>query len=275
VQAFWRVFFQLSMPGVAAAGLLVIIGSLGLLHQPGPARGPARDHAGPGHHHADPPVADWTFAGALATMLIGSALATCLIYDSCSSLSVSGGAPAHVGAIGASVSACRLLTMLAAFLLRHIGRARARAGRRRVRVGAADDAWTVIAVLLVPISLHSRASRARAFLPFRRRLEPALVRRISELTGLGHGHDSARLRSDRDGCITLAIAALAAFAIAALQQPRRKAPPSCCFMTPMIGQRCVPVPPARCAARIASPVRTSRDCLATLSYDGAVHRATT
>jgi ABC-type spermidine/putrescine transport system permease subunit I len=39
-QAFWRVFFQLSMPGVAAAGLLVFIGSLGFFITPALLGGP-------------------------------------------------------------------------------------------------------------------------------------------------------------------------------------------------------------------------------------------
>ena len=40
IQAFWRVYFQLSAPGVAAAGLLVFIASLGFFITPALLGGP-------------------------------------------------------------------------------------------------------------------------------------------------------------------------------------------------------------------------------------------
>jgi ABC-type spermidine/putrescine transport system permease subunit I len=80
-QTFWRVFFHLSMPGVAAAGLLVFIASLGFFITPALLGGRHEAMIGQVIIEQIQQVLDWQFGGALAAMLIVSALATCLIYD--------------------------------------------------------------------------------------------------------------------------------------------------------------------------------------------------
>ena len=81
VQAFWRVFFQLSVPGVAAAGLLVFIASLGFFITPALLGGPHETMLGQMVIQQILGQQNWQFASALAAMLIVSALVTCLIYD--------------------------------------------------------------------------------------------------------------------------------------------------------------------------------------------------
>jgi ABC-type spermidine/putrescine transport system permease subunit I len=90
-QTFWRVSFHLSMPGVAAAGLLVFIASLGFFITPALLGGRHEAMIGQVIIEQIQSVLDWQFGGALAAMLIASALATCLVYDLVFGLSVMGG----------------------------------------------------------------------------------------------------------------------------------------------------------------------------------------
>jgi putative spermidine/putrescine transport system permease protein len=91
MQTFWRIFFHLSMPGVAASGLLVFIASLGFFITPALLGGRHEAMIGQVIIEQIQQVLDWQFGGALAAMLIVSALATCLIYDLVFGLSVMGG----------------------------------------------------------------------------------------------------------------------------------------------------------------------------------------
>jgi putative spermidine/putrescine transport system permease protein len=90
-QIFWRIFFHLSMPGVAAAGLLVFISSLGFFITPALLGGRHEAMIAQVIIEQIQQVLDWQFGGALAAMLIVSALVTCLIYDLVFGLSVVAG----------------------------------------------------------------------------------------------------------------------------------------------------------------------------------------
>jgi putative spermidine/putrescine transport system permease protein len=111
-QTFWRVFFHLSMPGVAAAGLLVFIASLGFFITPALLGGRHEAMIGQVIIEQIQQVLDWQFGGALAAMLIVSALATCLVYDLVFGLSVMGGEGSERAAgnwlrrLGLAVLAC-------------------------------------------------------------------------------------------------------------------------------------------------------------------------
>jgi len=94
-QAFWRVFFQLSMPGVAAAGLLVFIASLGFFITPALLGGPQDSMIAPLIITQIQTMLNWGFAGALAAMLIATALTTCAIYNWVFGLSTVSGAAAR------------------------------------------------------------------------------------------------------------------------------------------------------------------------------------
>ena len=72
---FGAITFQLSMPGVAAAGLLVFIGSLGFYITPALLGGPHDTMLGQVIIQQILSLQNWSFAGALAAMLVGSALA--------------------------------------------------------------------------------------------------------------------------------------------------------------------------------------------------------
>lgn len=81
VQAFWRVFFHLSIPGVAAAGLLVFIAALGFFVTPSLLGGPRDTMIAPIIIQEIETVMNWSFAGALAALLTVSALAVCAVYN--------------------------------------------------------------------------------------------------------------------------------------------------------------------------------------------------
>lgn len=80
-QVFWRVVFHLSLPGVAAAGLLVFITSLGFFITPALLGGPRETMLAQLVIAQVQEMMNWSFAGALAVMMLLAALVTCWVYD--------------------------------------------------------------------------------------------------------------------------------------------------------------------------------------------------
>jgi putative spermidine/putrescine transport system permease protein len=145
IQAFWRVYFQLSAPGVAAAGLLVFIASLGFFITPSLLGGPRETMLGQMVIQQIMTQQNWQFASALATMLVVSALFTCLIYDRLFGLSSMSGGSAN------SAPSDRLLRRFALAVL-----ARVAAVFDAIPISGSGwllpaYAWTIIGVLLLPI----------------------------------------------------------------------------------------------------------------------------
>jgi putative spermidine/putrescine transport system permease protein len=145
IEAFWRVTFQLSMPGVAAAGLLVFIGSLGFFITPALLGGPRDTMLGQVIIQQILSQQNWVFAGALAVMLVGSSLFACLVYDRLFGLSGMGGGTPR----GASDRWARRAGL---WIVARVANASARlAGGRRAGWLLPLYAWTLILVLLLPI----------------------------------------------------------------------------------------------------------------------------
>ena len=147
-QAFWRVFFQLSMPGVASAGLLVFISSLGFFITPALLGGPHDTLLGQLIIQQIMTLQNWQLAGALASMLIASVLVTCLVYNQLFGLSaMAGGATVKqrrgmIRRLGMAIAAgCAMLCDTAARAL----------GPRSVDWLLPAYAWTLVLVLLLPI----------------------------------------------------------------------------------------------------------------------------
>ena len=80
-QVFWRVHFHLALPGVAAAGLLVFITSLGFFITPALLGGPRETMLAQLVISQVQELMNWSFAGALAVMMLAAALVTCWVYD--------------------------------------------------------------------------------------------------------------------------------------------------------------------------------------------------
>jgi len=79
--AFWLVYFKLSLPGVAAAGLLVFISSLGFFIVPAFLGGRRETMLAQLIITQVQELLNWSFAGALAAMMLVAALVSCWIYD--------------------------------------------------------------------------------------------------------------------------------------------------------------------------------------------------
>lgn len=161
VQAFWRVFFQLSAPGVAAAGLLVFIASLGFFITPALLGGPRETMLGQMVIQQLLAQQNWQFASALAAMMIGSALLTSLIYDRLFGLSsMSGGSDARN-------ASDRMLRRIALRILGGVARLFDARGRGFPGLLSAY-AWALIVYSCFPSSPSFRwRSPARIFYRFR------------------------------------------------------------------------------------------------------------
>ncbi len=90
-EAFWRIFFHLSMPGVAAAGLLVFIAAIGFFITPALLGGPRETLMGQVIIDQILQLQNWSFASALASILIAAALLTCIVFHQIFGLSSSDG----------------------------------------------------------------------------------------------------------------------------------------------------------------------------------------
>jgi putative spermidine/putrescine transport system permease protein len=146
VQAFWRVYFQLSVTGVAAAGLLVFIASLGFFITPALLGGPHETMLGQMVIQQIMTQQNWQFASALATMLVVSALLTCLIYDRLFGLSSMSGGSATDN------TSNRILRRLALSVLARISSIfDAITPDRGLSWLLPAFAWTIIVLLLLPI----------------------------------------------------------------------------------------------------------------------------
>ncbi|HKM64658.1 MAG TPA: ABC transporter permease subunit [Acidisphaera sp.] len=91
--AFWRIFFRLSLPGVASAGLLVFVSSLGFFITPALLGGRQQTMISQVIISIIQEVMDWRFASALAVLLLAASTVIFVLYDRLVGLSsLSGGA---------------------------------------------------------------------------------------------------------------------------------------------------------------------------------------
>ena len=92
-QAFWLVYFKLSFSGVAAAGLLIFISSLGFFIVPAFLGGRQQTMLAQLIITQITELLNWSFAGALAMLMLVAALIAVAIYDRAFGMSsISGGA---------------------------------------------------------------------------------------------------------------------------------------------------------------------------------------
>ena len=80
-QAFWRIYFPLSLPGVAAAGLLVFITSLGFFITPALLGSPRQTMITQVIIQQVEEMLNYPFAGAIAMLLLATALLVFYLYD--------------------------------------------------------------------------------------------------------------------------------------------------------------------------------------------------
>jgi putative spermidine/putrescine transport system permease protein len=152
-EAFWRVTFPLSMPGVASAGLLVFIAALGFYVTPALLGGPRDTMLGQLIIQQILSQQNWAFGGALAAMLVGSALLVSLVYDRLFGLSGMGGATGTGG--GRQLGRERWSARLGLWLLKRLATVAGALARQvapgRVAWMLPGYSWVLIGVLLLPI----------------------------------------------------------------------------------------------------------------------------
>src|ERR1700748_2468938 len=148
-RAFWRVFFPLSMRGVAAAGLLVLVASLGFFITPALVGGAKDTMIGQLIILQINELQNWQLGSALAAILLISTIAMCFAYDrifGLSSVADGGDRPARPG------SAVRRTGIAVVGLCGTISGLLETIWRRNIRgLGGstllAAYAWTVITIL--------------------------------------------------------------------------------------------------------------------------------
>lgn len=92
-EGFWLIYFPLSLPGAAAAGLLTFISSLGFFIVPALLGGRQQTMLAQLIIVQVQEILNWAFAGALAAMMLAAALVTCWLYDRVFGLSSLSGEP--------------------------------------------------------------------------------------------------------------------------------------------------------------------------------------
>jgi putative spermidine/putrescine transport system permease protein len=80
-RSFWLIYFPLSLPGTAAAGLLTFVSSLGFFIVPALLGGRQQTMLAQLIIVQVQEILNWAFAGALAAMMLIAALIVCWIYD--------------------------------------------------------------------------------------------------------------------------------------------------------------------------------------------------
>jgi putative spermidine/putrescine transport system permease protein len=120
--AFWQIFFRMSVPGVASAGLLVFISALGFFITPALLGGRQETMIAQVIISIIQEVLNWRFASALAVMLLAATALVFLLYHRILGLSnLSGGAGSESGAIRPPGMLARLGAMMGGRLIGMLG----------------------------------------------------------------------------------------------------------------------------------------------------------
>lgn len=153
VRAFWLVYFKLSLPGVAAAGLLVFISSLGFFIVPAFLGGRQETMLAQLIITQVQELLNWSFAGALSAMMLAAALISCVVYDRLFGLSTIAGGSAQVSTGRIRDLGLAILSAVAAAASRLADVTRALLGKRIGALLLPGFCWLVIAFLVLPTLL--------------------------------------------------------------------------------------------------------------------------
>lgn len=233
---FWRIFFPLSMRGVATSGLLIFVVSLGFFITPALIGGPRQTMIGQMIITHINQMQNWQFGSALAVVLIAAALVTIFLFDRIFGLSsVAGG-----GGNRPADSWLRLLGLKICAVLGAVFSVVGSAYQRTMRGVPGRSllglyCWLVIAILLLPIvGVIPMAFTSGEFMEFP---PPGFSTRWFEVFFESPLWMSATVRSFAVGfataAMTLIISTLVAFGIAR-SQGRLSAIGFTMFMAPMV-----------------------------------------
>ncbi len=152
-RAFWLVYFKLSLPGVAAAGLLVFISSLGFFIVPAFLGGRQETMLAQLIITQVQELLNWSFAGALSAMMLLAALVSCVVYDRIFGLSTIAGGSAQVGTGRIRDLGLAILSLIAVAAARLGAVTRSLLGKRLCAMLLPGFCWLVIAFLVLPTLL--------------------------------------------------------------------------------------------------------------------------
>ena len=214
-QVFWRVYFHLSLPGVAAAGLLVFITSLGFFITPALLGGPKETMLAQLIISQVTEMMNWSFAGALSVMMLAAALVTTWVYDRLFGLSTVSGQAAGRSGTG-SMRAVVGVAILSGPARRACGRRRhARLVGRRLRAAAAGHCGCRVPFSYCrPCSSSRSPSPPAISSPSRRRVTGWAGSGLFRLRSLDRRNDPFLRGGLRDGPRGDAIGGFAALALA-------------------------------------------------------------
>ncbi|MBP1881192.1 ABC transporter permease subunit [Agrobacterium rubi] len=163
-QSFWRIFVPLSMPGVAAAGLLIFVMGLGFFITPALLGSPRETVIGQMMITQVQQLFNLRLGGALAALLLGVTLITIAVYDRFFGMSAASGhgvATRRGGVIGAIGGAVIEIGAVVSDFVANLFPARLGRGVFTTFV------WIVIAILIVPVlAFPPMAFSGSSFLEF-------------------------------------------------------------------------------------------------------------
>lgn len=151
--AFWLVYFKLSLPGVTAAGLLVFISSLGFFIVPAFLGGRRETMLAQLIITQVQELLNWSFAGALAAMMLATALIACWVYDRLFGISTISGGEAQEGKGRIRDLGLAILGSLASSSGRLSDVSHKLIGQAATRTLLPVFAWLMIAFLVLPTLL--------------------------------------------------------------------------------------------------------------------------
>lgn len=152
-RAFWLVYFKLSLPGVTAAGLLVFISSLGFFIVPAFLGGRRETMLAQLIITQVQELLNWSFAGALAAMMLATALIACWVYDRLFGISTISGGSAQEGKGRVRDLGLAILGYLATASSQLSDLSRRLIGKAGNRAVLPVFAWLMIAFLVLPTLL--------------------------------------------------------------------------------------------------------------------------
>jgi ABC-type spermidine/putrescine transport system permease subunit I len=170
-ETFWRVYFPLSLPGVAAAALMVFITALGFFITPALLGGRRETMISQVIIIQVQDLLNWSFAGALSVVLLVAALLIFILYDRLLGISTlsgearaGGGSQTRIGRAGAAVGVAivAVLGRLSDLVQRAWEAVRPPRGNRERRPLARGALWLVVlaivgflalpALIVIPVS---------------------------------------------------------------------------------------------------------------------------
>ncbi|WP_425964989.1 ABC transporter permease subunit [Rhizobium nepotum] len=163
-QSFWRIFVPLSMPGVAAAGLLIFVMGLGFFITPALLGSPRETVIGQMMITQVQQLFNLRLGGALAALLLGVTLITIAVYDRFFGMSAASGNGTEARCGGVTGAIGRAVIEIGAVVSDFIANLfPARLGRGVFTVFV----WIVIAILIVPVlAFPPMAFSGSSFLEF-------------------------------------------------------------------------------------------------------------